>query len=241
MSTFLVGKTTAQWSEQCGLKTQYFAETDSTNTQAKAAGFASEISLFIAEHQTAGRGRGTNTWQSKAGDALLMSWAFPLPQMPAPVATPILGMALYTAAKSTWGFLPWALKAPNDLYLADKKIAGLLVEVLSQGSQVTILVGMGFNVFAAPELSTATHLREALGPALLESGLSRKTWTLFLDRLLLELTTSLAYLPAELNLLQRSNLLHALNKFPLLSEPYLDVMPDGSLRKASYTTAWQSL
>lgn len=235
---FKVGDVTQQWSVRSGLVTHFSESMTSTNSVAKADTPVTGISLWVCNQQTEGRGRGTNTWQAPTGDCLLSSWVFPLPKAPQPVTTPLIGLALYRAANATWNYLPWALKAPNDLYLGKKKIAGLLLETVQQGNEFTLIVGLGFNVFAAPLLETATSLSKNLEDA---SALSEKIWIEFLDRLLLELTLSIGAMKTALTAHDSASLLVALNALPHLEEKYTSILPDAGLKTSQKTIRWQDL
>ena len=128
---FSIYETTAEWAVTAGLVCISIPEITSTNDLAKDQAFeeTEALSLYVTDHQTKGRGRGVKTWtDDEEGTALLSSWSFLLLKAPQPVLAPTLGLALFKAAQSTWLGLPWSLKAPNDLYLGDKKIAGLTNE-----------------------------------------------------------------------------------------------------------------
>lgn len=108
--------------------------------------------LVLAERQTAGRGRGTNRWWSGAG-ALTFSLVI------APEASRITSerwprvshCAALAVAEAIEELAPQAeaqLKWPNDVYLAGRKICGVLVEVpaASRGEPQRMIVGVGTNV-----------------------------------------------------------------------------------------------
>jgi hypothetical protein len=82
------------------------------------------------------------------------------------VLAPLVGLALYEAAHKTWPDVAFNLKAPNDLYVHDKKIAGILIEAVlggPSGRDIRVVVGLGFNVLSAPsEISHATCLKAHL-------------------------------------------------------------------------------
>ncbi|MEM9136559.1 MAG: biotin--[acetyl-CoA-carboxylase] ligase [Cyanobacteria bacterium P01_F01_bin.42] len=106
--------------------------------------------VVIAAQQTAGRGQRSRSWVSPIG-GLYMSVAI-APNLPAS-QTARLTMA------SAWGIaaglrrhqVPVRLKWPNDLYLDQKKLGGILTETSVQGSQVyRAIVGIGLNWRNAP-------------------------------------------------------------------------------------------
>jgi BirA family biotin operon repressor/biotin-[acetyl-CoA-carboxylase] ligase len=162
-----VTDTTLEWADQRQLRVYHAPETGSTNDDAKAGAWneGDEPVLYLTGHQTSGRGRGDNTWlDTGAGDCLLSTWSLAIDPAPQPITSPRVGLILFTAASRVWPDLSWGLKAPNDLYLAGHKIAGLLVETVSDGHRHRLLVGLGFNVANHPRrFATATHLTGALG------------------------------------------------------------------------------
>jgi len=137
---------------------------------------------------------------------------------------PLAGLALYGAAVHAFPSLDFSLKPPNDLYLQNKKLAGLLVETVAKGSQYSLIIGLGLNVLSAPQLDIATHL---CGPLGLNSALDEVVWFDFLTRFrtLLERYVPLAC-KAHLPQTERALLLEALNAFPLKSTTYLDLTAD---------------
>ncbi len=224
LSDIKIGEITATWSKANNLKTNYFISTDSTNTRAKAAAFQqeeleNEFVLYVADDQTQGRGRFDRTWTSpSAGSGLLSTWSFSITQTPSPHVTAKVGMALYHAAKATWQSLPLSLKAPNDLFVGDKKIAGILVETVTQGSEHRLLVGIGFNVLSHPsDIVTSTHLVKNLART---APLLGEDWILFVDRLLFELTMMVPMAHENLTSTQEANFVALANLNPLTQNKF---------------------
>ena len=125
-------------------------ETDSTNNYLKNYIPASDekISVVVADYQKAGRGQGTNTWESEPGENLLFSI------LVHPVMVPVhcqflLSMAEALALKEvldnyTEGI---TLKWPNDIYWNDKKIGGTLIETTLGGGHIkNCIFGTGIDV-----------------------------------------------------------------------------------------------
>jgi BirA family biotin operon repressor/biotin-[acetyl-CoA-carboxylase] ligase len=121
---------------------------DSTNAEALrlARGGTLGPLWIVAEQQTAGRGRRGRPWVSLPGNL----YATLLLTDPAPVATAaqlgfVAGLALRDAVVSMAPALAprLTLKWPNDLLLAERKIAGILVE--GEGSPVRVAIGFGVN------------------------------------------------------------------------------------------------
>lgn len=227
---------TVKWAEGSKLDVQAIPETGSTNDLAKQGSFSQKAAqkLYLTGYQTAGRGRGSNVWISpKPNTSLLCSLALSVSKAPQPVTSPLIGLALFQAASNVWPKLPWSLKAPNDLYLQDKKVAGILIEVLSKGSDHRLIVGIGFNVTDAPlNLKTATSLS---AHTKLEPG----SWGSFLGSLYKNINDLVASgPPSKLNAQEKELILKALNKNPLLEEPYLGVSDLGALTTAKGTVPW---
>jgi len=160
----------ARISEVGGFRVEHHAVLDSTNRHlldAARAGAPDRL-VVVADHQTAGRGRLGRRWEAPPGSSLLVSVLLrdPPGAAPAPAMMPVMTAALALAhgVEATAGFAP-ALKWPNDLVVADRKLAGLLAE--RDGDAV--VVGAGCNVNWAelpPELAeTATACNLEAGRA----------------------------------------------------------------------------
>jgi BirA family biotin operon repressor/biotin-[acetyl-CoA-carboxylase] ligase len=167
-------------------KLHFSPVTGSTNTDAleAARGGAPHGSVYFADEQTAGRGRGDHAWQSTAGMGLyvsvLLRLALPAERLPLlPLAA---GIAAAESIRSSCG-LAVDLRWPNDLLLGERKTGGILVESKTEGvTSAFAVVGVGINVhqrsfdtgLATPATSLdlesrRTISRQALLVTLLES------------------------------------------------------------------------
>ena len=154
---------------------RYYDTIGSTNNEALAWGTqgAKDLSLVIADEQTAGRGRLDRKWFTPKGTALAFSLILrPTPQEK-PHLTRVVGLAALavTDALRMRGLIS-QIKWPNDVLLNGRKVAGILVESVWSGEEVDCLViGIGMNITkeAVPAaellLFPATSLEEGLGPA----------------------------------------------------------------------------
>ncbi|MBQ3243961.1 MAG: biotin--[Bacteroidaceae bacterium] len=108
-----------------------------------------EIVAVTARHQTAGRGQRGNVWSSKDGENLLLSMLV-RPGNSLEVANQFLlsqavAVSLHAAMKC-YG-IETRLKWPNDIYVGNRKLAGILVELDYSGAFVDqAIVGIGLNV-----------------------------------------------------------------------------------------------
>ncbi|HEV3308596.1 MAG TPA: biotin--[acetyl-CoA-carboxylase] ligase [Candidatus Sulfotelmatobacter sp.] len=129
----------------------HFYKIGSTNTAAMAAatdGIA-EGSVFLAEEQTAGRGRGVNTWESTRSAGIYCSVVLrpPLPPSDVLVMSLAAGLAVHAAVQQVDSRVTPDLKWPNDVLIADKKICGILTEMNAEVTRVRhVVVGIGINV-----------------------------------------------------------------------------------------------
>ena len=94
-------------------------------------------SVVLAGEQTAGQGRHGHSWHSTAGEGIYCSIVLE----PAPVLTLALGLATADAIGAASG-LACDLRWPNDVLLAGKKVAGILVQ-LAEGLAIA---GIGINL-----------------------------------------------------------------------------------------------
>lgn len=236
----MISQLTSTWAKNKEITCQYFDELDSTSTFAKKTCFETSQScrLILADHQTQGRGRSDHSWLSgkTKGSQLLSTWCFSTSRSPSPLLTARLGLIVYESLKKTWPKLPLSLKAPNDILLNGKKILGILIEVVEQGLQKEILVGIGLNVFEKPQLETAGSLSDFLPESDVED-----CWSLFLSFLFDSIKLGIHHSQSSLSPNECEKILHALNLNPHLTEKYLGVLPDGSLKTSTQTFHWQEL
>lgn len=126
--------------------------------------------VLITDHQTAGRGTKGRSWFDPPGGSLLMSVRL-FPHLP-PSQLHLFTMALSLAAAGACAEVAGVevgLKWPNDLFVQDRKLAGVLAESSVRGGRVEALViGIGMNVNWPPEVpaelaDTAVALNQLAG------------------------------------------------------------------------------
>jgi len=134
-----------------GVPMHLLASTTSTNDEAKHAAKdgAPSGSTWVAEQQTAGRGRQGRVWVSPRGENLLFSVLVrvtcPPSRLP-PIAL-VAGLAVRDAVALAAPEAGPRIKWPNDVLLDGKKVAGVLVEAITAGSRVqAVVIGVGINV-----------------------------------------------------------------------------------------------
>ncbi len=123
---------------------------DSTNLLAKemASRGAPEGTVVLAEEQTAGRGRLERQWLSPGYVNLLFSILL-RPSLPVDqvfVLTMTLAIAAVDGVEALCG-LNALIKWPNDLYIGDRKLGGILTEFSTRGGKIEyVILGLGLNV-----------------------------------------------------------------------------------------------
>ena len=156
-----------------GFRLEYLREIDSTNQEAMRRAANGEPSglVLLADHQTQGRGRLGRTWQAEPLSSLLASVLVKPEIAPASLGlVPIVsGLALAQAIEAAAHFQP-GLVWPNDLFGAQGKIAGILVESIFEKSDLKfIVIGSGVNLaqkkadFPAEIRARASSLYEETG------------------------------------------------------------------------------
>lgn len=123
-------------------------EIDSTNTQLMRLAKAGQIEpiLLVAEKQTAGRGRLGREWHDLAPrhetvPSLTFSLGLPLSPLNWSGLSLAVGLSIATSLHADIG-----LKWPNDLWLNDRKLGGILIETCAVGNLRFVVIGVGINI-----------------------------------------------------------------------------------------------
>jgi BirA family biotin operon repressor/biotin-[acetyl-CoA-carboxylase] ligase len=150
---------------------RHFDAIGSTNTAAMQAAMqgAPEGTLFIAEEQLSGRGRGGHSWHSESGSGIYLSVVLrPNFKPPALLTLSLIaGIAVHDAIRDVCGITP-DLRWPNDVLIGNKKVAGILTETSADLNSIHhAVIGIGINVNHSsfpPELAEqATSILLATG------------------------------------------------------------------------------
>ena len=133
---------------------EWLDEIDSTNSELRRRiGALDNLSVIAARYQTAGRGQGTHTWLSPEDENLTFSVLLRfgkggLSPLPATEAVRITQMATlsirsFLLSEGVESRIKW----PNDIWVGDKKICGMLIENILDGKYVaSSIVGIGVNL-----------------------------------------------------------------------------------------------
>lgn len=128
---------------------KWYDTLDSTNSQAaRELDTAPEGSVWIADFQTAGRGQRGNKWESGKGEnltfSILLRPEFLHPQKQFLISQICaLGVSRYLNDKG----LPAKIKWPNDIYIGNKKICGMLIENSLRSDKLAVsIAGIGLNL-----------------------------------------------------------------------------------------------
>lgn len=154
-----------------GKHTVFLNVTDSTNNYANrliSEGKAVEGTAVLTSFQEQGRGQRGNHWESDPGMNLLASFILFPRFLPA-------GMQFYLSKIASLALVDWlqqettgvTIKWPNDIYVGEQKIAGILIETSVQGNQFhSAVVGVGLNLnqkIFNPALPNPVSLKKLTG------------------------------------------------------------------------------
>ena len=143
----------------------------STNTYAQtlvAEKMLPEGSVIIANFQEQGRGQRGNSWESRTGENLLMSTVLYPSFLPAArlfYISKVVALGVYSLVKGL-GAEKVSIKWPNDIYIADRKVAGILIENTFRSTEIALsVVGTGININQTEfnEAQKATSLKLECG------------------------------------------------------------------------------
>lgn len=143
--------------------------TDSTNNELRRRlNQSGNLTIIAAETQSAGRGQGDHTWHSEPGRnltfSILLRHRF-LKATDALAVTSIMALGIRDYLR-TKGIEPW-IKWPNDIWVGEKKICGILVENTIHGDTIEFsIVGVGLDLNQTdwpPELPNPVSLKDLTG------------------------------------------------------------------------------
>ncbi|WP_116125812.1 biotin--[acetyl-CoA-carboxylase] ligase [Lewinella sp. IMCC34183] len=168
-----------------------FARVDSTNAALlRDLGLQPDLpsgTVYLTRDQSAGRGQGSNGWHATPGDNLTLSALFRPADLSADRIFALTRATALAVADVVLELAPAAaadvrIKWPNDVYVGDRKVAGILIQNGLRGSRVSwSVIGIGLNVneqHFPPELrSTATALHELHGAPLDTDGVLERLLT----------------------------------------------------------------
>lgn len=150
----------------------WFDTIDSTNTRAKqmALAGAPQGTVLIADHQSGGRGRLGRSFQSPGGAGVYMSVIL-RPEHPAEQwmhLTCAAAVAACDAVEAAAGIRP-GIKWTNDLVCGRRKVAGILTELVTVGTQTCVIVGIGVNC-CQQEQDFSEDIRSFAGSVAMATG-----------------------------------------------------------------------
>ena len=129
-------------------KLEVVARTGSTNSDLAArarCGQCPDFTALVALDQGTGKGRLTRTWTTPPGTAVAMSVALPLAGEHWGLVPIAMGVAVVRALADCG--IDATLKWPNDVYIGEKKVCGVLGEI----AESTIVIGAGINILQTSE------------------------------------------------------------------------------------------
>lgn len=146
-----------------GFRVQLKHECSSSNDEIMAlarrsAGLAHKA-LCVAHFQTKGRGRQGRSWVNRQGECLMFSlgWAFDKPQYELGSLALVVALACRRALADIG--LDVNIKWPNDLVVANDKLAGVLIETTRVENKTVAVIGIGINFVLPKEVENATSVQ----------------------------------------------------------------------------------
>lgn len=139
------------------------AETKSTNSYAiriLSDERPEEGCVIITDHQTAGKGTDTNTWESEKGKNLTFSLVL-YPTLAADqqfILNKAISLGIYNFLSAKLTSHKVSIKWPNDIYIEDRKACGILIQNSVMGNKLDyMIVGIGLNVNQTEFFSNAPN------------------------------------------------------------------------------------
>ena len=161
-----------------GFRAQLKHECSSSNDEimalARQSADLAHKALCVAHFQTKGRGRQGRSWVNRQGECLMFSlgWAFDKPQYELGSLALVVALACRRALADIG--LDVNIKWPNDLVVANDKLAGILIETARVENKTVAIIGIGINFVLPKEVENATSV-QALFQTASKQGVSVKT------------------------------------------------------------------
>ena len=130
-----------------GFQYLYFENIDSTNKYAKEHSDMLGAAIIVAEDQYEGVGKNSSHWWSSPYNSILATLVLTVDLNPAETLVyPLLVGAVIRETLADCG-IDAEVKWPNDIYIGDKKLAGILCETIIENGRVAkLIIGFGINV-----------------------------------------------------------------------------------------------
>ncbi|SDD48320.1 BirA family transcriptional regulator, biotin operon repressor / biotin-[acetyl-CoA-carboxylase] ligase [Terribacillus halophilus] len=173
-----LSKNTLNWqldTEWIGRKIIFEEELDSTQVLAKSLADQGAVhgTVVLADQQLSGKGTKGRNWHSPAGTGIWMSLIIRPDFGPREAAQLTLAAAVAIARTFHKQGIKAAIKWPNDIYLGDKKLAGILTEMQAEQDYIQhIVLGIGININQT-ETEIAPDIRQKATSLRIETG---KEW-----------------------------------------------------------------
>lgn len=161
-----------------GFRAQLKHECSSSNDEimalARQSADLAHKALCVAHFQTKGRGRQGRSWVNRQGECLMFSlgWTFDKPQYELGSLALVVALACRRALANIG--LDVNIKWPNDLVVANDKLAGILIETARVENKTVAVIGIGINFVLPKEVENATSV-QALFQTASKQGVSVKT------------------------------------------------------------------
>ena len=161
-----------------GFRAQLKHECSSSNDEimalARQSADLAHKALCVAHFQTKGRGRQGRSWVNRQGECLMFSlgWVFDKPQYELGSLALVVALACRRALADIG--LDVNIKWPNDLVVANDKLAGILIETARVENKTVAIIGIGINFVLPKEVENATSV-QALFQTASKQGVSVKT------------------------------------------------------------------
>ena len=156
------------------LKHECSSSNDEIMALARQSADLAHKALCVAHFQTKGRGRQGRNWVNRQGECLMFSlgWTFNKPQYELGSLALVVALACRRALADIG--LDVNIKWPNDLVVANDKLAGILIETARVENKTVAIIGIGINFVLPKEVENATSV-QALFQTASKQGVSVKT------------------------------------------------------------------